>query len=457
MAKTVPESKFTEWEGLDRIQRVVHQMKCIWRELNKDDFGIDGEIEVVTAKPDGTGYETHGSVIKVQSKSGASYVVGDSTESFATPVRKSDLELWHGSKFPTLLIVYHPADDKLYAKEVKEFVQSDPNAFKPPYRVTFTKATDEFSAGFFAKVAAYAGSSPPRISFREKERLFTNLLPVLSLPKIYESQSTVSEAEEVFKAIDGRIPPFSIRGDCFRTFDNLFANGSVLRQFTKGAITKVGGQEGLGDEARYNDVMFMLHQLLRSHLYHRAVSFNKHFRRFYFRRQNDRDLEFKQEWVSVRTGKKAPARTLVRYYEYGREKSITFWRHLAASIRFTSLGDHLYLQIVPKYLFTNDGHEPCDSDFVGPYTTRLKALEHNPQVLNHVLFWAWHMADGKPEISMKYKSRTLLRIGQEPLTTVAPFALPLDPAVLDEPVESMRQPLLFGEPDDEPGEDDDED
>ena len=55
MAKTVPPSKFMEWKGLDRIQTVVHEMKCIWRELSKDDFGIDGEIEVVTAKPDGSG------------------------------------------------------------------------------------------------------------------------------------------------------------------------------------------------------------------------------------------------------------------------------------------------------------------------------------------------------------------------------------------------------------------
>lgn len=84
MAKTVPETKFTEWKGLDRIQQVVHGMKCVWRELQKDDFGIDGEIEVVTAKPDGTGYETTGSIIKVQAKSGKSYVVSDTADSFAS-------------------------------------------------------------------------------------------------------------------------------------------------------------------------------------------------------------------------------------------------------------------------------------------------------------------------------------------------------------------------------------
>lgn len=456
MAKTVPESKFTEWEGLDRIQRVVHQMKCVWRELNKDDFGIDGEIEVVTAKPDGTGYQTQGSIIKVQSKSGASYVVNDTPDSFATPVKKADIELWHGSTFPTLLIVYHPGDDKLFAKEVKDFVRSDPEAFKPPFQVTFNKATDEFNVGYFAKVAAYAGTSPPRVSLTEREKLYTNLLPVLALPKIYESESKVSEADEVFKEVEGQTPPFAIRGDRFRTFDDLFANGSVLRQFTKGRITKILGRDALNDDLRYNDFIFMSHQLLRAHLYQRQVSYNKHFRRFYFRRQNDRDLEFKQDWVSVRTGRKAPPRILVKYYEYGREKSIKFWRHLAASLRFTRLGDDMYLQVVPKYLFTSDGHMPCDSEFVGPYTTRLKASEHNPQVLNHVLFWAWYMADGKPDIVMKHNGRTMLKASQEPVTTVAPFALPLDPAIYDEPEQTTTQPLLFSDLDEEAEEEVDE-
>ncbi len=67
MPKTVPESKFQEWKVLDRISLIV-------REITKDDFGIDGEIEIVIPKPDGKGYEATGGIIKVQAKSGMSYV-----------------------------------------------------------------------------------------------------------------------------------------------------------------------------------------------------------------------------------------------------------------------------------------------------------------------------------------------------------------------------------------------
>jgi len=455
MAKTVPDSKFTEWKGLDRIQHVVHDMKCIWREMEKDDFGIDGEIEVVTKRDDGGGYRATGRFVKVQAKSGHSYVVSDSSDSFATPVKKDDLELWHNATFPVLFIVYHPSDDKLYAKEVKEYVRSDPEAFKPPYRVGFSKLTDQFDVTFFDKVAAYAGATPARLDFEEQEQFYSNLLSVTRLPRLYEAKSKVATADAVFSSFDGHIPPFRISGNTFRTFDDLLDDNSGLRQFTSGRVTKISGKDTLADESRYDDYIFLLNSLLKTHMYQRGVLFNKDFRRFFFRRPKE-GTELKQEWTSIRTGKKAPPRTLVGYYEYGKERQITFWRHLAASIRFVPLGSKLYIQIVPKYFFTTDGTTPWDSELVGPYTTRIKSREFNPQVLNHVLFWSWRMGDGKSEIKMREGNHVLLEANCKPVTGLSPFALRLDPATYDEPVPSFGQALLFSE-DDEFREDDDED
>src|SRR5262245_34297106 len=145
MSKTVPSTKFTEWKGLDRITEVVHRMNCIFRETSKDDFGLDGEIEVVTPKSDGKGFETAGGIVKVQAKAGASYVVGDEGATFSTPVEKADLEYWHRCTFPVLFIVYHPADDKLYFREVKAYIRDTPNVFAPPYRIRFDKGRDEFT------------------------------------------------------------------------------------------------------------------------------------------------------------------------------------------------------------------------------------------------------------------------------------------------------------------------
>jgi len=78
MAKNVPATKFAELRGLDRISQITHEMNCLFRVISQDDVGIDGEIEVVTPKDDGKGFQTSGGIIKVQAKSGASYVKKDS-------------------------------------------------------------------------------------------------------------------------------------------------------------------------------------------------------------------------------------------------------------------------------------------------------------------------------------------------------------------------------------------
>jgi hypothetical protein len=86
-------------------------MKCIFREITKDDFGLDGEIEVLRQKGDGKGYETTGGIIKVQAKSGESYVREDTDSTFSTPVEKTDLETWYAAPYPVFFIVYHPKDN----------------------------------------------------------------------------------------------------------------------------------------------------------------------------------------------------------------------------------------------------------------------------------------------------------------------------------------------------------
>src|SRR5262245_44667584 len=121
-------------------------MGCIFRPTSQDDFGIDGEIEVVMPTTDGKGLEPTGGVVKVQSKSGSSYVIANGAERFATPVEKVDLEYWYHSNFPVFLIVYHPSDDKLYWKDVKNYIDTTPNVFERPWRVIFDKKTDEFNS-----------------------------------------------------------------------------------------------------------------------------------------------------------------------------------------------------------------------------------------------------------------------------------------------------------------------
>lgn len=49
-------------------------MQYFWREISKDNIGIDGEIDLLESRPDGKGAIATGKIIKVQAKSGSAYL-----------------------------------------------------------------------------------------------------------------------------------------------------------------------------------------------------------------------------------------------------------------------------------------------------------------------------------------------------------------------------------------------
>lgn len=414
-------------------------MGNIWREMTKDDFGLDGEIEVVKPKANGEGYETSGGIIKVQSKAGESYVRYDTETSFTTPVDQNDLEYWRKCTFPVLLIVYHPKDDKLYYKEVKAYVNDTPGVFSKPYHVKFDKAKDEFGASSKSKVAGYAKVSPPRIDFDRKERLFTNLLPIRTLPEtLYFGTTRRKSRGNIRDEIEGFVPPYCISDGRLYSFSDLADEDCSLNKFCVGKVATTPTSEWINDDERVNDFVFLLNQLLGKHVSRCGVRYNPEFGRNYFPRENPTDQAFKRKWTSVRTGV-SDERTVVKYYEYGQDK---FWRHLASETSFDRFGGAWFLRIVPKYFFTEDGEKPCDGELVGPYTTSLKADEHNSQVLNHVLFWADVLSLQKPSIDVQLDGKSVMLIDKMPLTGIARFAIPDDPATYEEKVTSTQQSMF---------------
>jgi hypothetical protein len=142
----------------------------------------------------------------------------------------------------------------------------------------------------------------------------------------------------------------------------------------------------------------------------------------------------------VRSKRRITDRQTVKFYTYGKE---SFWRHTAAEISFRLAGQTWFLQIVPKYFFTEDGITPWDSDKLGEYTTQIKADETNHHVLNHVLFWADVLSRANPpsnnpeEIVVELDLRKVMVIDKLPISGVAAFAIPYDPATFEEPPDNQ--------------------
>jgi hypothetical protein len=80
----------------------------------------------------------------------------------------------------------------------------------------------------------------------------------------------------------------------------------------------------------------------------------------------------------------------------------------------------------------------------------VKAIERNIHVLNHVLFWADIFSQRTPSIDIQLAYKTAMVIEKVPLSGIAPFAIVSDPAVYDDPEQSLQPPLFdfMGEDDD---------
>lgn len=390
MSKTVLASKFSEWEGLDQISLVVHQMKCIWREISKDDYGIDGEIEIVVPKSTGDGYQTTGGIIKVQSKSGSSYITFDTETSFAAKASEDDLKTWHKANFPTLFIVYHPIDEKLYWKEVRSYIKQTSDVWQRSIKINFDKQKDEFTPESLGSLKAIAEISEPRVSFQQKERLYSNLLPVLKMPQTIWSSPCDKTAKEIFTTLGYGTPPFFLHEKRLWTFVNLEHDPNTFSQLIDKGDVEPNDAESLLTNDGGRSYAALLNQVLKNHLYKSEIFFSKEYKRYFFGRRGE-PKERKESWFNVRT-KRSSIKSVAKYYEYGKDR---FWRHDAAELHFLQLGSSWYLQISPKYFFTSDGREPWESENVGPYTTRKKAQETNYHVLNHILRWSSTLAGSR--------------------------------------------------------------
>ena len=69
---------------------------------------------------------------------------------------------------------------------------------------------------------------------------------------------------------------------------------------------------------------------------------------------------------------------------------------------------------------------------VGPYTTKIKAVEWNNHVLNHVLFWTDVLSLRKPTIELSLFYKTVMIIEKVPISGIANFAIPNDPALYED-------------------------
>lgn len=422
--KIVPKSKISEWLGLDRISVMVHEMHCIWREQEKDDIGIDGEIELCRPRNDGDGMIGTGKIVKVQSKSGSRYVLRDTEDAFVSPVEEKDLLYWRDLNVPAIYIVYHPDDDRLYWKHVQVYLKERPDALQPPQRIEFDKSADRFDKTAYAQLAALCELAPERILTDRCETLYTNILPVISLPKQVFVTPVVPEKQPNFHdRISGAqwIPPYSYTAGIVTTLIEPALPGTALTNVVDhSGVDTFALDDWLGQETGNDDrLRALLNSTLHRHLRRLGLEFLKTPRRYFFNKGLAEDSPIKRKWKSSRT-KREQVRQVAKYYEYGKHK---FYRHLAVDARFDRLSDSWGILIEPKIHFSVDGTVRWEGKTARSYAIRARSEEWNNIFLNNILFWAHQISKGQEEFFLTIDDKAVCTVSGSPLTVEAGFSI----------------------------------
>lgn len=403
---------------------MVHEMNCIWREQEKDDIGIDGEIELCRSRDDGEGMVGTGKIIKVQSKSGSRYVIRDSDNVFASPVEEKDLLYWRDLNVPAIYIVYHPDDDCLYWKHIQAHLKENPEALVAPHRILFDKPLDRFDKGAYSRLHELCELAPERVLTNRGETLYTNILPVLALPKTLWIAPVIPEKQPRFHArLSGaqRIPPYIYGFGTLTTLaDPLIPDTAISTVVDESAVEEVALDDWLIDEQdSENKLRLLLNSTLHRHLRHLGLEFLKTHRRYFYNQGLAEDSPLKKKWRSRRTDR-SHERLVAKYYTYGK---IQFYRHLAFDARFERFADAWGILIDPLLHFSFDGTQRWEGKTARSYAIKARSEQYNNVYLNNILFWAHQISGGSDEFELRIGDDTVAVISGIPLTVEAGFSI----------------------------------
>ncbi|GAK60095.1 hypothetical protein U27_07083 [Candidatus Vecturithrix granuli] len=111
-----------------------------------------------------------------------------------------------------------------------------------PIKITFNKAEDEFTAHCLLSILNLAQVSSSRVSHKEQEKLFSNLLKIQKMPdQVWSVPCKVKQPQDILMAVEGYIPPFTIVGKNLYTFESLRSSACIFREFREGKYPPLRG------------------------------------------------------------------------------------------------------------------------------------------------------------------------------------------------------------------------
>ena len=246
-----------------------------------------------------------------------------------------------------------------------------------------------------------SGSPPGAVVGQEtpdevEEAIVGNLLPVSRMPVwIYSDLTSVRKKTEVWRALSGTVPPFSLHGGRLYSFFSPEDPKNPFSRFLTGTKpARERPSEWIGDAEREKLLVHLLNDAFREHCYRLRIRTPKQAARekssdrfqYFFPTFDGKSRAFAWGVPGMQN------RTLAKVVPQGDGSSLGV--HYAARIRFIVLGEDVYLLVQPGWMFTSDGVTPIDGKRMGVLSTKWGGKERNGTVLRHVLMWGQVLSGG---------------------------------------------------------------
>jgi hypothetical protein len=280
-----------------------------------------------------------------------------------------------------------------------------------------------------------------------KERILSNLFPVVELPKFVFSAETQFQTEsELAEACAAAGPlPFLLKGKRLYTVEPP-SQDSVFALATTGADS--ARRESFTQWFSRNDragwAVELLNNLFRHHAWKRGLRWDKHTDQYHFPRTKPKSVWWEISKQTISREVTAPDMGWIELENRGRAEVQYGWRHQSIRAEFVQVLGNLYLRLEPGWLLTElDGKTPATTQPVGPVFSGSPQQERNGQVLRSLRFWSAVLAKGHHEIRIN-TGQAPVRTKLTPLSGFTSFGIPNDQSDYDQLMSAeMEDDLLI--------------
>ncbi|MBS3941354.1 MAG: DUF4365 domain-containing protein [Actinobacteria bacterium] len=378
MPKTYTHGAQTGETAIATIHGLVAELGHVWHPRGQQDFGVDGEIELV----DPVTRRALNKLLLAQVK-GRSDLRGETSESFYFVCEQDHIDYWLNADVPVLLLVVKRATKEAWWKDVTSWFR-DP-AVRETGRVEFHKVSDrlELATTGLDWLALGAPSAAPAITTRTvPETLSTNLLPVTSFPeKLYFAPTNIKTFPQSRARLAShgrtRVPvSYLLLDEMIYSFESL--KQPPLEVLCSGDVEV---DESAGWAAGTEDQRYRFMRLLRMLL-------GREFSDLGYDRE-DRLNYFRPLDGAIDRVVKTPD---------GRKRTVVvnkggYIRHHAAELRFVDVENEWFMAIQPEYRFTVDGYTKHWN--AAALKSGIKRLERHGAVRSTLAFWSSYFSSNQ--------------------------------------------------------------